>query len=314
MTFAGDCTLGGVNGNDSGFPRAYAGSGSLTYPFDGVRHLFAQDDLTVINFEGTLTDAARQADKEWRFRGPPEYARILPASSIEAVSLANNHAPYDYLEQGFRDTMANLRAAGVGVTYTDHPLVTVVNGVEVVVVSGSAALAEDKSTTPGAVALGVLMQIGEYKREGNIIIADMHWDDSPAWQARTARTFIDAGADLVVGHHAHALRGIERYKGKYIAYGLGNFAYGGSPLAGEPETILLHVTFVVENGQPAVAGIAVTPCYITSSTSRNANGVLRNDYRPRVVTGAQAEAVRTLLLERSRGLADGIDQVEFYGS
>ena len=320
MTFVGDCTFGTLNNEegDNRFPKVYEHSGSLTYPFDGVRHLFEQDDLTVINFEGTLTHAAQEADKKWRFKGPPEYAQILPASSVEAATLANNHA-YDYLDQGFRDTVTSLRAAGVGLIYKDNPLITEIKGVQVVIVGGNTAFAEDFGTTPEEVAQGVLAQIQRYKRPENIVVALMHWglertERPDTWQTRTARAFVDAGADLVVGHHPHVIQGIERYNGKYIAYSLANFAFGGNSVARANETLetfLLHADFKVAPGLPA-AEIAVTPCYMTSSDAKTATGGLRNDYRPRIVTGEQAQRVLSVLLWRSALLEDGIQAVDIF--
>lgn len=321
MTFAGDCTFGTLNGEteDNRFPKVYERSGSLTYPFDGVKHIFGRDDLTVINFEGTLTHAVEEADKKWRFKGPPEYAGILPACAVEAATLANNHA-YDYLGQGFRDTVTALRAAGVGLIYKDNPLVTEIKGVQVVVVGGNTAFAEDFGTTPEEVAQGVLSQIRQHKKPENIVVALMHWglertDRPDAWQTRTARAFVDAGADLVVGHHPHVIQGIERYRGKYIAYSLANFAFGGNSVARANETLetfLLHADFTVSPGLPPTAEIAVTPCYITSSDVKTATGGLRNDYQPRVVTGEQAQRVLSVLLRRSALLEDGIQAVDIF--
>ena len=314
MTFAGDCTLASYNEDDEAvyrFPKVYERSGSLTYPFDLVRHLFERDDLTVVNFEGTLTGQTEHANKAYFFKGPPEYAAILSASSIEAATLANNHSR-DYFEQGFIDTKTNLQNAGVGVIYEEQPFVTNIQGVEAVIIGDNTAFLED--ITKGEVAERVLRQIKERKREDNITVVNMHWgierDIRPtAWQQKTARMWIDAGADLIVGHHPHLLQGIELYAGKYIVYSLGNFAFGGIFSAPQKETALLHVVATAAKNRPPRLEIAVTPCYVSSSNLMGRDGGLINNYQPMPVTGGQAEQVMALILQRSALLEHGVTEL-----
>ncbi len=99
LSFAGDCTFGSVNGDGGGirFPAVYRRSGEKDYPFYWVKPWFLHDDLTVVNFECTLADASRTANKQWKFKGPARYASIFPAGSVEAVGLSNNHSR-DYLQ------------------------------------------------------------------------------------------------------------------------------------------------------------------------------------------------------------------------
>src|SRR5205823_3019687 len=94
LSFAGDCTFGSVNGDDGPgrFPAVYRRARQADYPFHLVRRLFAHDDLTVVNFECTLTDATATADKQWHFKGPARYASIFRAGSVESVGLSNNHS------------------------------------------------------------------------------------------------------------------------------------------------------------------------------------------------------------------------------
>jgi len=314
MAFVGDCTLAMYNGDGESahrFPKVYENAGSLTYPFDLVRHLFARDDLTVINFEGALTEQTEHANKRYFFKGPPEYAAILPAASIEAVTLANNHSR-DYFEQGFLDTKAYLERAGVRVAYEDNPLIVEIQGVEVVIIGDNTAFLQ--GITEEQVAQRVLWQIKNYKRDDNIVIINIHWgierEIMPTlWQKKIARSWVDAGADLVVGHHPHILQGIELYQGKYIAYSLGNFAFGGNFTAPYKETAILHATAIAACDKPPQIEIAVTPCYITSSNLRGRDGILINNYQPMPVTGEQAEQVIALILQRSALLENGVTEL-----
>ena len=116
MTFAGDCTLGGegsVSKTEESF-AAYAEKYGYDYFFANFRELFEQDDITVVNLEGVLSDSAFQEriHKTFRFRGPTDYAKILNGSSVEAVSIANNHI-MDFRAQGAENTCKALEGNGV---------------------------------------------------------------------------------------------------------------------------------------------------------------------------------------------------------
>ena len=317
LSFAGDCTFGTVNGDDSAarFPSVYRRAGRLDYPFALVRPWFLNDDLTVVNFECTLTDAARTADKQWKFKGAARYAAIFPAGSVEAVGLSNNHSG-DYLQAGFSDTVANFRKAHVPAFYQDTPYVTTLQSVQTVII-GDCTVVGENTTMIGGVPERVLRQIRRYKRPGNIVIVVMHWgselDPTPRpWQQAMGRRFIDAGADAVVGHHPHVVQGVELYRGRYIAYSLGNFAFGGNSLARSPDTFILRPRFRARGGKVGTVGASVVPCWITSSRVRNGGSVLRNDYQPEPVFGATADRTAALVLARSAGLKYGVKRLDYF--
>jgi poly-gamma-glutamate capsule biosynthesis protein CapA/YwtB (metallophosphatase superfamily) len=316
LSFAGDCTFGKVNGDDSGirFPSVYQRSGRPDYPFALVRPWFLNDDLSVVNFECTLTDAVRTADKQWHFQGPARYAGIFPAGSVEVAGLSNNHS-FDYLRAGFDDTVANFRKAHVPVFYQNTPFITTLHGVQTVLIGDCTVVGENTTKIDGAPAR-VLREIRRYKKPDNIVIVVMHWGSELAtipfaWQQALGREFIDAGADAVVGHHPHVLQGIERYKGRYIAYSLGNFAFGGNSLAPHPETLILRLRFHTAGGQTRTMDAGIVPCRITSSQARNAAGVLRNNYQPKPVFGAASDRIAALILHRSASLKYGVKQIAY---
>ena len=316
LSFAGDCTFGTVNGDGGAgrFPSVYRRAGRADYSFALVRPWFLNDDLTVVNFECTLTTAARTADKQWHFKGPARYASIFPAGSVEAVGLANNHS-HDYLQAGFDDTVTNFKNAHVPDFYQNVPYVTTLQGVPTVIIGDCTVVGENTTKLEG-VSDRVLGEIKRYKRRGNIVVVFMHWgselDTVPRpWQQAMGRSFIDAGADAVVGAHPHIVQGIELYKGKYIAYSLGNFAFGGNSLARFPETFLLRLRFRTEGGRMSVAGASVVPCWITSGQARNEAGILRNDYQPKPVFGRTAAQTVALVLRRSAGLKYGVKKIEY---
>lgn len=116
LTFAGDVTLGSEERlwtEESSLVRCQAREGDA-YFFERVRPLFEQDDLTVVNLEGVLSDSSEDENREktYRFRGPSSFARILNGGSVEMVSLANNHT-MDYGARGYADTQAALDDEGI---------------------------------------------------------------------------------------------------------------------------------------------------------------------------------------------------------
>ena len=113
VSVVGDCTLG----TDEEFDydtslNAYYDNNGADYFFANVRDIFSADNLTVANFEGTLTDSEEREDKQFAFKAPASYADILTAGSVEAVNTANNHS-HDYGEQSFKDTLAALDADNI---------------------------------------------------------------------------------------------------------------------------------------------------------------------------------------------------------
>lgn len=304
-----------VNG-DGGvdrFPAVFRRSRRPDYPFALVQSWLLNDDLSAVNFECTLTNAVPTADKQWKFKGPARYASIFPAGSVEAVGLANNHS-HDYLQAGFDDTAANFGRARVPVFYQNRPYVTHLQGVETVLI-GDCTVVGENTTQIGRAPERVLGEIRHCKKPGNIVIVVMHWgselDAVPRrWQQALGRKFIDAGADAVVGHHPHVVQGIERYRGRYIAYSLGNFAFGGNSLARHPETFLLRLRFRTKGGKTTALPASIVPCRTTSSQARAA-GILRNDYQPRPVFGRAADRTAALVLARSAELEYGVKGIDY---
>ncbi|MBE6758555.1 MAG: hypothetical protein E7554_00505 [Ruminococcaceae bacterium] len=307
LTFAGDCTLARFN-EDAGkgrFPSLYEASGSPTYPFDRVKGIFACDDLTLINFEGTLTDSPKHQDKTFYFRGAPEYARMLPQSSVEAVTLANNHS-WDYFQKGYDDTVRHLTDAGVAITRTEQPLTTSVGSRSIpVVMLAASGVGADHSELQRS----LLAAIKEHKTDRTIVVVNLHWGVEGSsypekWQRDAAHELIDAGADLIVSHHPHVMQGIEIYNGKYIAYSLGNFAFGGNAGANSPRTYILRARLSADDSSAWVDGISVLPCRITSTGTRT------NNYQPMLCFGADGDGIYSELIRLGKNIggADAIDR------
>lgn len=310
LTFTGDCTFGYLNDNDSSkrFPEVYRKSGSVTYPFDRVKHIFAADDLTVINYEATLAQkGTAEADKKYHFRGEPEYVDILTQSSVEVANLANNHT-LDYLQEGFDRTVELLSGGGVATLTTDTPVITQIKGMEIVLIgAGHWKFPSEIDDAVNAMS----QQIAQYKKPDNLVIVNLHWGgeyvSTPTEsQIKAAHSLIDQGADMIVGHHAHIIQGIEVYKGKVIAYGLGNFSFGGTSTLEEKESFILRASFGRnDDGTTAMEQWSVVPCYASST------GELSNNFQPMPLHGENARSMMNLLIRRSK-MINGCEEFPYF--
>lgn len=292
----GDCTLGtDENFNRSTSLNAYYDTQGPDYFFENVRSILEEDDLSIVNMEGTLTEEAARADKKFAFKGPPEYVQILSGSSVEATNLANNHSK-DYGAQSFTDTIEHLTNAGITSFGYEEVAILEIKGVKVGL-TGIYELAEHLEKKQQ-----VRENIAALKQAGaQIIIVNFHWGiereyEPNGTQKTLAHLAIDEGADLVIGHHPHVLQGVEKYNGKYIAYSLGNFCFGGNKNPSDKDTMIFQQTFTVtEDGVEVNDDINIIPCSLSSSNNKN-------DYRPTPLEGDEKERVLKKIEEYSKGL------------
>ena len=227
LTFAGDCTLGMDDylGYADSFNEAFDREGP-DYFLQAVKPLFEEDDLTVVNFEGPLTEGTEKADKSFAFKGHAEFAEVLSAGSVEVADLANNHSR-DYGDQGFLDTERALDQEGVTHFGFEDVALVEVSGVKV----GFTGLFTVYENPEHLENLQINIQKLK-EQDAQVIVACFHWgfenDYTPEPdQIELAHAAIDAGAHLVIGHHPHVLQGVEIYNGRYIVYSLGNFCFSG---------------------------------------------------------------------------------------
>lgn len=274
LSFGGDCTFGRMRGG------AYAGSFDEMYDKMGPAYFFSNveefhtDDLTMVNFEGALTTAdTPREDKEFIFKGRPEYAKILEEGSVDVVTIANNHAR-DYGNRGLADTIANLSPYVAVSGYERMPILTV-KGVDVGFVSN---LGWSFDTAQKQFITNAVRDMRA--RGADVIVFNYHWGEerqyqSNATQRAIAHYCIDQGADLVIGHHPHVVQEVETYQGKTIVYSLGNLSFGGNRNPTDKNCLIFQQTFVRDLNTGAVeAGESRAVPYKVSSVSN------RNDYRP----------------------------------
>ena len=296
ISVVGDCTLG----TDETFDydtslNAYYDNNGKDYFFQNVKSIFAADDLTIANFEGTLTDSDAREDKTFAFKAPAEYAQILTSGSIEAVNTANNHS-HDYGDQSYTDTLTALDNEGITHFGYDDTAVMDIKGVKV----GLVGIYELNDH------LGREQQlkdnIAKVKTDGaELVIVIFHWGNETETvpdtnQITLGRLAIDEGADLVCGHHPHVLQGIETYKGKNIVYSLGNFCFGGNSSPSDMDTMIFQQTFTItSNGVQADNVTNIIPCSISSADGYN-------NYQPTPATGDEAARIKAKIDERSAAI------------
>ena len=293
LSVVGDCTLG----TDENFDydtslNAYYENNGADYFLANVKSIFSADDLTIANFEGTLTDSTEREDKQFAFKAPASYADILTAGSVEAVNTANNHS-HDYGEQSFDDTLKALDTAGIIHFGYDETAVTEVKGIKI----GLVGIYELNDHLGRKEQLK--QNIAKVKNEGaQLVIVIFHWgnekEEVPDENQKTlGHLAIDEGADLVCGHHPHVLQGIEKYKGKNIVYSLGNFCFGGNSYPSDMDTMIFQQTFTIDqNGVKADDVTNIIPCSISSDSDYN-------NYQPTPAEGEEADRIMQKIQERS---------------
>lgn len=294
ISAAGDVSLGilQIHGYAGTFREMYDQQGPA-YFLQNVKSVFEEDDMTIVNFEGVLTDSTDLVEKQYNIKGDPAYIEVLPLGSVEAVSFGNNHR-MDYGRQGSDDTVALFEENGISYAYDDNIGIYETKGLRIGFVSVNEVYDGE------AVELWLEEGIRKLQEdEVNLIIACCHWgierDDYPEdYQKKLGKKCIDWGADLVLGCHPHVLQGIEVYNGKFIVYSMGNFCFGGNRNPKDKETMIFRQTFTFIDGvkqEDQQAG--VIPCLISSVMSRN-------DYCP---TPAEGDDF-TSILERINTLSE----------
>ena len=295
LSVVGDCTLGTDEtfDYDTSLNAYYENYGSA-YFLQNVKSIFSQDDLTIANFEGTLTESDAREDKTFAFKGPASFTSILTDGSVEAVNTANNHS-HDYGDQSYEDTMTALDAAGIVHFGYDETAVMDVKGIKV----GMVGIYELKDHLERKQQLKD--NIAKVKADGaQLIVVIFHWGNETETvpdsnQTTLGRLAIDEGADLVCGHHPHVLQGIETYKGKNIVYSLGNFCFGGNSSPSDMDTMIYQQTFTITSeGVQADNVTNVIPCSISSAAYEG-----YNNYQPTPAEGDEAVRILAKINERS---------------
>lgn len=296
VSLAGDCTLGVDSRYNTLFDQTYATNGSA-YFLQNVKPIFEKDSLTLVNLEGPLTASNDRQNKTFTFKGPTAYTEILKEGSVEAVNLANNHT-YDFGVSGFNDTKAALKNAKIKYSGYSKIAYKKAKGIKIAMIGFNAL--------DGITSQNVIDAIAKARSKGaQIVITSFHWGIERQYtptenQKSLARTAIDNGSDLVVGHHPHVIQGFEKYNGKYIIYSLGNFCFGGNSNPADKDTMIVQAKFKkISDTAVSNATLKVIPCSLSSHSTYN-------DFQPQILEGDARQAIITKLNERSQALGVAI--------
>ena len=228
----------------------------VDYPFDGTRAILSGADIAIANLEAPLTAGGeRFADKKYTFKAPPHFISGIAAAGFDVVNMANNHI-VDYGCQGVMNTVKTLEEAGVehcgageNRRQACSPAFIDVNGVRVAFVGFSMTYPDefwataDKCGTCYPTEERLYRVISECEQQADLTVVSFHWGAEKhktprQYQVEYGRKAVDFGADLVLGHHPHVLQGLELYKGRLIAYSLGNYVFASYSNAAKTSIIL----------------------------------------------------------------------------
>jgi poly-gamma-glutamate synthesis protein (capsule biosynthesis protein) len=281
---------------------------TFAYPFQKITPLLKHKDLVMVNLETPLAD--EQARVFGMFRSHPGYAGAMANAGITMVSLANNHI-FDALEEGLFQTVEHLQKAGISYTGYGRNFEEARLGKQVELKETkfvflaytqycNTRYASIVGEYPGILPLDpelVIEDISRAKDRGDFVVVSPHWgiEDQPHVQKRLvtlAHSFVDAGADAIIGHHPHVPHGIEIYHDRPILYSLGNFVFGQYE-TGWSDNYLAEL--VIKDMR--IRGIILYPI----------SGRGEDLGQPKLLTGALAQSLLTDLREKSALFGTQID-------
>jgi len=230
------------------------------FPFMATASELSNSDITIANLESPIARGGTEyTDKKFRFRAEPAVAPALKAAGINLVTLANNHS-MDFGPEALHETTIHLQSAGIGwigagqtLAEARKPYLHRVKGKTIAFLGYSLtqpteffAGRERAGTAPGFERL-IVEDIANARRLADHVIVNIHWGTEGTssiqpYQRLLGHKIIDAGADILLGHHPHVLRGIERYKSGIIFYSLGNFAFASKGTTAE-HSIMVRLRF-----------------------------------------------------------------------
>ncbi len=330
ITFTGDVTLGGEDWNrdqPTSFDTYYDTYGP-EYFLSNMKDFFAEDDLTIVNLEGVLTDnmQLRPVDKGrgtdpgdgYWFRGRTEFTRVLTSSSVEVASIANNHIE-DFGDPGIQDTVNALESAGIewfgtrdrntnptekfffyekdGVTIAFMSLYWVDYAIGDVNGNGNWMSEQIKAIRESGQADAIVCILHGGQEYGRHRTRPQTMFTSMAYRA---------GADLVITHHPHVVMGMDVFDDMTAFYSLGNFCFGGNHQAFQiksnkkttkqdaaPALIVRAVLTFADDGTYKGQQMTLYPVQITGVD--RVDNVQPNNFQPKFITGPAAAHVLHLM-------------------
>ena len=274
LTFAGDINIAEGEPTTKELDR---NGGDITKCISPELIKYMRDaDITLVNNEFCYSDRGTPLpNKMWTFRANPERAKILNELGVDVAQLSNNHV-YDYGKDAIYDTFDTLEAVGIPYVGAGRnleeamtPFYKTVDDKKIAIVSASRAekykmTPQATETTPGILRCYdtelFIQTIKEARDNADYVIAVVHWGTEHTTvleevQRSTARDYIDAGADIIIGGHSHCLQGIEYYDDKPIFYSLGNFWFDEYNV----DTMLVNIRISGDDDTEGKVELSVVP-------------------------------------------------------
>ncbi|MGA4995676.1 CapA family protein [Nonomuraea bangladeshensis] len=256
ISFGGDVHFEGILRPRLANPRTALGP---------IANVLRQADLTMVNLETAITTAGTPAPgKQFTFRAPASAFTALKSAGVDVVSMANNHG-MDYMESGLADSLAAIKRSkfpvvGIGKDAAEayKPYRKTVNGNRVAIIGATQVLdsefiqawtaTADKGGLASAKDEAALLQaVRQARKNSDTVIVHLHWGTEMQKcpneaQLSLAPKLVKAGADVIVGGHAHILLGSGYLGNAYVNYGMGNFVFYNSNPATTGRTGVLTLT------------------------------------------------------------------------
>jgi len=299
LSFVGDCSVGdSFQYTDTAASyHSVVDEKGYDWPFSLVKDYLEADDLTIANLEVVFTNRRAHTDKMYNLVADPDHVQILHEGSIEVVNTVNNHC-MDFMQAGYQDTMETLDEAGIGRFGSVYPGqkyghddlgVQQVGDIKIGFIGFSYPQDSDQKK--------IASRIKKLRDEEqcDLVVVSLHWGREThmtpeTWQIAYAKKVIDAGADMIWGHHPHVIQPIHFYKGKPILYSTGNFTFGTMSKV-DPSTGIFQFTYEKVDGKVQLNKLQVIPCETQGS----------GDYRPFELTdeGERQAVFKELVLKKT---------------
>ncbi|HIJ86122.1 MAG TPA: CapA family protein [Desulfuromonadales bacterium] len=264
------------------------------HPFNGVRKELAAGDINLANLESPIATGGKEySEKKYRFRAEPPVAKALRNAGFNLVTLANNHS-MDFGAEALAETLQHLSdngiasiGAGESLSEARKMALYSIKGKKIAFLAFSLtqpveffARQDRPGTAPGYEKL-VIADIAGARSQADYVIVSFHWGKEATetvqqYQRNAAHSAIEAGADVIIGHHPHILQGVERYKSGIIFYSLGNFTFASKSSVADVSAIL-RLTFAEDRREAEILPLDVQN--------------RRVSFQPQLLTGAKGAAV-----------------------
>ena len=291
ILFAGDIMLTrGVAGKVERF-----GEGDYTYPFVYITDVLQSADIAFANLEGPISSRGKNQGSIYSFRMEPKVIAGLTFAGFDVLSVANNHI-WDWGSDALEDTLNilevnNIIPVGAGRNYAEaNTAKTVALGnTKIAFLAYTNLMPQSLQAIKDAPGLSefnflaITERIKKAKAENDIVVVSLHWGEEyepypTASERETAHAFVDAGADLIIGHHSHVVRDVERYvpaldanRVGWIAYSLGNFVFDQNFSEETMRGLLLEATIQNEN----ISNTTIIPVELTATFQPHIRNELR---------------------------------------